>query len=149
MDELLRGIAHERARIIAPVVTLAVLAALIVSEPLGISLAPAVIAWNLVALGGLTALSFALRHGRIHMRSGHHLLIALWATPVIGTIVSGVYTDISRLWPLLFVEVLAVAVLLRVRDAVVLLLLLDGVLLEKPFAARDLFEVVAKLVPGE
>ena len=123
---LLEKIAYERSRVIAPFVFTGILVALVVSEFVAVPLAKPVIVWNIFALAGLAFLTFALRGQRIEPRWGNHILAAIWVAPVIGTLLSGAYTDLTRLMPVILVECLAAAVLLDTRVVVVLLLVLDA-----------------------
>ncbi len=126
---LLEGIALERARTISPFVLVGVLVAFVVSEPLGVSLAAPVIAYNVFALGALTALTLALRRRAIPLRWGHLALTAGWVFPVVGTLMSGAFTDMERMAPVILLEMSCAAILLQTRVVVGLLLAVDAVCL--------------------
>ena len=125
LARLLEGIALDRARIIAPFVFIGILVALVVSEPVGVPLAKPVIVWNVFALTGLAILTLVLRTQRIEARWGHHALTSLWLTPVIGTLLSATFTDLSRMLPVILVEILCAAILLQRRVVIIMLVGID------------------------
>lgn len=124
-DDVLAAIALERATTLAPFVFVAVLLALVVSEPVGVALSGPVIAWNIVALTALAVGSIALRRRRIPESWGHITLALVWAIPVVGTLLSGAYTDMSQLMPVSLVEMLSTVILLRTDLVIAALIALD------------------------
>ena len=123
--DVLATVALDRARRIAPFVTLGILAAFVASEPLGVPLTWPVVLWNVVALGVLVAMNVAMRRERVAAHWGHPMMAALWGIATFGTILSGTLTDIGRVTPIILIEVVCAAVLLQTRVVVLLLLALD------------------------
>ncbi len=134
-DQLLAPIALERARVIAPFVLFSVVCALVVSEPTGVPLAPAVIAWNVCAIGILSWLTWSLLTRRIDPRWGHVALGAVWVLPTFGTLLSEYFVHGELLTVVLVVELASAAILLRTSWVLVLYLLID--LVWFPMILRD------------
>ncbi|NVB77192.1 MAG: response regulator [Kofleriaceae bacterium] len=123
--DVLASIALDRARKIAPFVTLGIIVSFVLSEPLGVPLSWPVVLWNVIAIGALAAMNVALRRKRIGAHWGHAMMAALWGISTFGTLLSGSLTDIAKLTPIILIEVVCTAVMLQTRVVVVLLVALD------------------------
>jgi signal transduction histidine kinase len=110
----LERVAAERTRLLAPPVLGGVVLSLVVSEPMGISLSPWVIAYNILSIAILAVLSL----GRPQpSRSSHANLALVWWAPVGGTLTSALATGDPQLATLFIVELVALSVILESRIA--------------------------------
>ncbi len=134
-DHLLAPIALERARVVAPFVLFAIIAAVLVSEPTGVPLTTPVIVWNVFSVAFLGWLTWALRTRRVDAKWGHLALAAVWVMPTFGTVLSEYLVASELLTLVLVVEILGAAVMLRTSWVIALFVVID--LLWFPMMLRD------------
>src|SRR3990167_6109945 len=124
-DAFVASIALERARWVAPLVWVGVALALVFSQPIGIPVPGAVLAWNATAMAVLTLIMLALHRRWIPARRAHLLLGVLWLIPVAGTLLSRLLTSTEILTYALLIEIAAGAMMLDTRVMLAVFLLLD------------------------
>ena len=124
-NEVLAPVALDRARALAPLVTLAIGWYLSAGDLVGLPLTAAAFAIDVVLLGILVVLTIAMWRRRIPDRAGHVVLGVVWWLPVIATVQSFAVSapDAQALFVVL--ELLGLAVILHTRFVVWSLAVLD------------------------
>jgi signal transduction histidine kinase/CheY-like chemotaxis protein len=113
MRSLFTHVALDRARVLAPIVVIAIAGSLVASQPTNIPLTPAVIAVNLGVLAALAMLAIALLARRVPEGWSHVACAALWWAPVTTTLASQYVTHEPTLLPLMLLEISTAAMLLH------------------------------------
>jgi signal transduction histidine kinase len=127
VPRVLAQVALERARVLAPVVLVAVTAALLLSEQTNIPLSWPVIAYNLVIIAAMGSLTAALLLRRVPERFAHWTLAFLWWTPVASTLVSLYFSQSELLVLLLVLETSTAAMMLHSGFLVASFVMVDAV----------------------
>src|SRR5258705_6865193 len=113
LPRVLAQVALERARVLAPVVLVAVTTSLLLSETTNIPLSGPVIAVNVVLIVALGGLTVAMLRRRVPERLGHVALAILWWTPVSATLSSLFFSQSELLVLLLVLEMSTAAMMLH------------------------------------
>lgn len=114
----LAELALGRTQIFLPVVIVALLVALAVSEPSGIPLTPTILTVNGCVLAVALALFVQLRRGKISVRWAHAVGSFAWLCAPINTLVSTAITDAPTLTLPLMIELASLTLLIETRWAV-------------------------------
>ena len=113
LDRRFAQVAVDRARVMAPIVVVAIAASLLVSEPTNIPISRSIVIVNLADLALVMVLAFALFTRRVPERWGHVASSALWWAPVVTTLTSFYVTHSKLLALLLLLEMSSGAMLLH------------------------------------
>jgi signal transduction histidine kinase len=127
LSRVLAQVALERARVLSPVVLVAILASLLLSETTNIPLSWPVVAVNLVMIAAMGALTIALLRRRVPERFAHWTLAFLWWTPVTNTLVSLYFSQSELLVLLLVLETSTAAMMLHSGLVIASFLVVDVV----------------------
>ena len=113
----LAEIALLRAQVFLPVVVIAILIALAISEPAGIPLTPSIFAINAVVITTAVVLYVQLRRNRIPTEWAHAVGSLVWLFAPIGTLISTGLTDAPTLTLPLMIELASLTLLIETRWA--------------------------------
>jgi len=127
LSRVLAQVALERARVLSPVVLIAVISSLLLSETTNIPLSWPVIAVNLVVIAAMSALTVALLRRRVPERYAHAVLAFLWWTPVSSSLVSFYFSQSELLVLLLVLEMSTAAMMLHSASVIASFLVVDVV----------------------
>ena len=113
----LAEIALVRAQVFLPVVVIAMLVALVVSEPAGIPITREILAVNALMITAATFLMVQLRRGKIPLEWAHAVGSIAWLFTPINTIVSTALTNAPTLTLPLMIELASLTLLIETRWA--------------------------------
>ncbi|HEV7558826.1 MAG TPA: response regulator [Kofleriaceae bacterium] len=113
LDRRFAQVAIDRARVMAPIVLVAIAASLLASEPTNIPISGSIIIVNLADLALVAVLTFALITRRVPERWGHAASAAVWWAPVVTTLTSFHVTHSKLLVLLVLLEMSSGSMLLH------------------------------------
>ena len=115
--ERLQEVALVRAQVFLPIVMLAIVVALIISEPSGIPVTPTVVAVNSVTCISAIVLAIQLRRRKIGLKWAHVVGSIVWLMTPVNTLFSTALTDAPTLTLPLMIELASLALLVETRWA--------------------------------
>ena len=115
----LAEIARVRAQVFLPVVILAITVSLVVSEPAGVPVTPAILVLNLAVLTTAITVFVGLRRDWFPASQSHAIGALVWLLAPITTLVSTMLTDVSTLTLPLMIELASLPILIETRWALI------------------------------